>query len=85
MLIIASLFLIPLLLDGREGNESAVPPVARIISRLDTVHGDILVDDYYWLRDRNNPEVIEYLNAENKYAEAMMNILECYRKHCTTK
>lgn len=75
-LFIASLFFVPLLLDGREGNESVVPPVARIVPRLDTVHGDILVDNYYWLRDRNDPEVIEYLQAENKYAEVMMQHTE---------
>ncbi|MGH7826657.1 MAG: S9 family peptidase [Candidatus Binatia bacterium] len=32
-------------------------------------HGHVRVDDYYWLRDRDNPEVIAYLNAENQYAD----------------
>jgi oligopeptidase B len=32
-------------------------------------HGHVRVDDYYWLRERDNPEVIAYLNAENEYAE----------------
>lgn len=71
-LFIASLFFVPHLLGGREENEGIVPPVARIIPKVDTVHGDILVDNYYWLRDRNNPEVIEYLHMENRYTEAMM-------------
>ena len=35
-------------------------------------HGDVRVDDYYWLNERENPEVIAYLEAENAYTEAMM-------------
>ncbi len=37
-----------------------------------TIHGDTRVDDYFWLRERENPEVIDYLNAENTYRESMM-------------
>ncbi|MEQ9564070.1 MAG: S9 family peptidase, partial [Woeseiaceae bacterium] len=33
------------------------------------LHGDVRVDDYYWLRERENPEVIAYLEAENAYME----------------
>jgi oligopeptidase B len=36
------------------------------------MHGDERVDEFYWLRDRENPEVIEYLNAENAYLEEVM-------------
>ncbi|MGB7054039.1 MAG: S9 family peptidase [bacterium] len=52
------------------------PPLARIIPRVDTVHGDIRVDNYYWLRDNKNPEVIDYLKAENAYTDAMMKHTE---------
>ncbi len=48
------------------------PPVAKIIPKIDTLHGDIRVDNYYWLRDRTNPEVIKYLEAENAYTDAIM-------------
>jgi len=34
-------------------------------------HANVRVDDYYWLNQRDNPDVIEYLEAENEYAEAM--------------
>jgi oligopeptidase B len=37
-----------------------------------SLHGDDRVDDWYWLRDRDDPEVIAYLRAENDYAEAML-------------
>jgi oligopeptidase B len=35
-------------------------------------HGHVRVDDYYWLRERDNPEVIAYLNAENEYSKNEM-------------
>ena len=35
-------------------------------------HGDVRVDDYYWLRERDNPEVGEYLEAENAYVQDVM-------------
>jgi len=48
------------------------PPVARIVPHKLEKHGHVRVDNYYWLRERNNPEVIKYLEAENQYTEAMM-------------
>ncbi|MFX1255036.1 MAG: S9 family peptidase [Promethearchaeota archaeon] len=48
------------------------PPVAKIVPKKFTVHNEEIIDNYYWLREKSNPEVIEYLEAENKYTEAMM-------------
>ena len=45
--------------------------VRQIPTRLEK-HGCVRLDDYYWLRERDNPEVIAYLNAENEYAEKQM-------------
>ena len=42
--------------------------VKKIPTRLEK-HGHVRIDDYYWLRERDNPEVIAYLNGENEYAE----------------
>ena len=36
------------------------------------LHGDVRVDNYYWLRERENPEVIAYLDAENAYTEKVL-------------
>ena len=36
------------------------------------MHGRTLTDDYFWLRDKTNPQVIDYLKAEDAYAEAVM-------------
>jgi oligopeptidase B len=47
-------------------------PIARKIHTEQTLHGATLVDDYAWLREKENPEVTAYLEAENAYAEAVM-------------
>lgn len=58
------------------------PPVAKIVPRYDTLHGDIRVDNYYWLRNdsRTNPEVIEYLKAENAYTDVVMKPTEAFQE-----
>jgi oligopeptidase B len=48
------------------------PPQARKIARSLTLHGDTRVDDYFWLREKSDLEVISYIEAENAYAAAMM-------------
>ncbi|MFQ5649876.1 MAG: S9 family peptidase [bacterium] len=48
------------------------PPAAKAVARDVTVHGDKRVDPYFWLRERDNPEVIGYLEAENRYTETVM-------------
>ncbi|MBS4175602.1 S9 family peptidase [Bacillus sp. FJAT-49736] len=52
------------------------PPVAKRIPHPHKLHGDVREDDYYWLRDRNNPEVIHYLEEENRYYDEIMRPLE---------
>lgn len=60
--------------------QPAVPPIARKIPKVDKIHGDVRTDNYYWLREKTNPEVIAYLEAENSYTEAMTKDLEGLRK-----
>ena len=47
-------------------------PMTEKKTKTTTIHGDTMVDDYFWLREKTNPEVIKHLEAENGYAEAMM-------------
>src|SRR5881396_4180467 len=48
------------------------PPVAAIrLHRFDE-HGTVRIDSYYWLKERDNPEVIKYLQDENAYTKAVM-------------
>jgi oligopeptidase B len=51
---------------------SSTPPIARKQHTETPLHGVTLIDDYAWLRDKQNPEVTAYLEAENAYAEAVM-------------
>ena len=47
------------------------PPIARKEHKETVLHGITLTDDYAWLRDKENPDVTAYLNAENAYAESL--------------
>ena len=47
------------------------PPQAKIIPTTLEKFDDIRIDNYFWLNDRENPEVIDYLNKENEYYQAM--------------
>ena len=52
------------------------PPRARVSpTRLET-HGVVRVDDYYWMRERTEPEVLAYLEAENAHTKAVMAATE---------
>jgi len=48
------------------------PPVAKRMPKSTQIHGQTVVDEYFWLRDKSNPAVAAYLKAENDYADAMM-------------
>ncbi|GIW53441.1 MAG: oligopeptidase B [Gemmatimonadales bacterium] len=48
------------------------PPVAKAVPFKLEKHGHVRIDPYYWLRERENPEVLAYLRAENQYTEAVM-------------
>jgi oligopeptidase B len=50
--------------------------VARQIPKVDTLHGEVRVDDYFWLREKTNPEVTAYLEAENAYTTQKMKHTE---------
>ena len=48
------------------------PPVAKKVPVALEAHGHVRTDDYFWLNERENPEVIAYLEAENAYTDAVM-------------
>ena len=47
------------------------PPIAKKIPKKLTIHGDVRIDDYFWLNQKEDQEVLDYLNAENTYFEQM--------------
>jgi oligopeptidase B len=57
--------------DNQIQNHSS-PPVAPQVPHVVHLHGQEIEDPYAWLRDRDNPDVISYLEAENTYTEAVM-------------
>jgi oligopeptidase B len=60
-------------------NSHLQPPIARKVHTETVLHGTVLTDDYAWLRDKQNPEVTAYLEAENVYAETVMKPLDGLR------
>jgi oligopeptidase B len=54
----------------------ATPPVAQIMAHPDTINGDVREDNYFWLRERGDSNVIAYLEAENAYIDTMMKHTE---------
>jgi len=68
------LLLIPaLVLAACSGEkETSITPIAEKRPVTLEQHGDSRIDDYYWLRERENPEVIDYLEAENAYTDVAL-------------
>ncbi len=68
----------PVLSSAQAPPPPLAPPVAHTVPRVDTTLGDVRTDNYFWIRDdaRKSPEVIAYLDAENRYTEAVMKPLE---------
>ena len=57
-------------------DDAVRPPVAKIVPKSSTTLGDTRVDNYFWLRDRSDPDTIKYLEAENEYTKARMKHTE---------
>jgi oligopeptidase B len=53
-------------------NGHSQPPIAKKVRHTTEIHGYTLKDDYFWLREKKNPEVLKYLEAENAYTEEVM-------------
>ena len=65
-----------LILTAAETSTLPAPPVAKKVPKVTEIHGRKLVDNYFWLRDKTNPEVKAYLEAENAYTDAVMRATE---------
>ena len=51
---------------------SPTPPIAKKLPYSITVNDDVRLDNYYWLREKENPDVLSYIKLENEYTQAMM-------------
>jgi oligopeptidase B len=52
--------------------ETMKPPVAEKIEKELKIHGDLRIDNYYWMNDREDPKVLAYLKEENDYTRGML-------------
>ena len=53
------------------GQTPPSPPAAKRAEHREVRHGSTVIDPYFWIREKSNPDVIQYLEAENAYTEAM--------------
>src|SRR5688500_10726300 len=68
-------------LFGMKNNgEKLTPPSAKIIPSEITYHGEVYKDDYAWLKNKTDPEVIDYLEAENEYLKNIMQDTEKFQE-----
>jgi oligopeptidase B len=59
-------------MTNKTSDNPLAPPVAAKHPKSDTIHGDARQDDYFWLREKEKPEVTAYLEAENTYTDKIM-------------
>jgi oligopeptidase B len=76
-LVLASVFFLP---AADNSSSLPAPPVAKKEPKVTEINGHKLVDNYFWLRDKKNPEVAAYLEAENAYTDAVMKPTEPLQK-----
>jgi oligopeptidase B len=66
----------PLVTADKSENDVLALPLAPRVEHREIRHGETATDDYYWLREKANPEVLKYLQAENEYTAAMTKHLQ---------
>ena len=64
----------------RKAETGPQPPVAEKVKAEFREFGNVRVDNYYWLRERENPKVLEYLKAENEYLKAVLRPTEALQE-----
>jgi oligopeptidase B len=67
-------------LGAQVSQQALTAPVAEKRVHVDTLHGDIRSDDYFWLRNKTDPAVKAYLESENTYADAFLAPLQGLRE-----
>ena len=76
----AALLLLVSILVLTAADTLPTPPVAKKVPHVTEINGHKFVDNYFWLRDKPNPEVRAYLEAENAYTDAVMKPTEPFQK-----
>ncbi|WP_044398085.1 oligopeptidase B [Lacinutrix sp. Hel_I_90] len=63
-----------------KNNASFEAPMAKKIEKKLEIHDDIRVDNYFWMNDRDNQDVIDHLNSENKYTKEGLKHTDNFQK-----
>src|SRR4051812_35456945 len=63
-----------------QGQDNPQPPTALVKPKEIPVNGDKFTDNYFYLREKTNPDVISYLEKENAYTEAQMKSTEAFQE-----
>src|SRR5438552_14243498 len=81
-LLVSSLAILPIVgtYVSRLTAQDLTPPIATIKPKIDTLHGEVRTDNYFWIREKSNPDVTAYLNAENAYTAAKMKHTEALQQ-----
>jgi len=66
--------------DAASESAHLQPPAADPRPVEHRLHGDLRIDDYAWLREKNNPKVIQHLEAENAYTKAVLQPTEAFQE-----
>jgi oligopeptidase B len=88
MVLVLSLFILTSHLFGQTKTSSTTtdseismnPPVAKKLATVFDTHGTKRVDEYFWMRERANPQVTAYLKAENDYTQHVMSDTKAFEK-----
>lgn len=67
-------------LNAQNMQKNILPPIAKIIPVKMEKFNDVRIDNYFWLNDRENPEVVEYLNKENEYYQKMTSHTKVFQQ-----
>ena len=80
LLLVTSVFILNTANAADSSDSLPKPPAAKKVAKVTEINGHKLVDNYFWLRDKPNPEVKAYLEAENAYTDAVMKPTEAFQK-----
>jgi len=58
---------------------AGTPPVAKKVPHKLEQHGDVRIDDFFWIKDKTNKDVLKYLEAENAYTAAVLKPTEPFQ------
>ena len=62
-------------------NNKIIAPICEVENKILSAHNDDRIDKYYWLKERENPKVIDYLNKENDYTDFQMKSTKDFQKN----